>query len=243
MAYSHNKRSLIYFLGPLIGLIGLLGIGLLTALPERTNAQTVSTPITRHVVLYWAKRYMTYQWNWGGQPRVAIPYAWGYADWINDALGPGTPNCFQPNFASLFQTRLNNNCYTGCNSNAGADCSGYVMRVWGQPVNEAKWDTAAIAAHSTVVPCRATDNQCLQRAVRNEYLPRRMRMGDVFDDWFNPDRHVVLLYYFDPETAPAQPRFYEENIVNPPCAAGAFQSTGNFRICPRVHAHLLGWRP
>ncbi|MGC8960010.1 MAG: hypothetical protein ACP5OO_09535 [Chloroflexia bacterium] len=206
-----HKGLVVCFLGLLAGLATLLGLAFLAGRPKQADAQTVSAPITRHVVLYWAKRYTTYTWYWNGQQRTSVPYAWGYADWIEPALGSGTSDCNY--FASLFQTRLNNNCYTGCNSRAGDDCSGYVMRVWGRPVGEVKWSTEHIAARSIVVPCRTTDPQCLQQAVRNEDLPRRMRMGDVFDDWTGNDRHVVLLYYFeDTGATPRQPRFYEENI-------------------------------
>ncbi|MGC9023213.1 MAG: hypothetical protein ACP5NB_00010 [Chloroflexia bacterium] len=206
-----HKGLVVCFLGLLAGLAVLVGLAFLAGRPKQADAQTVSAPITRHVVLYWAKRYTTYTWYWNGQQRTSVPYAWGYADWIEPALGSGTSDCNY--FASLFQTRLNNNFYTGCNSRAGDDCSGYVMRVWGRPVGEAKWSTEHIAARSIVVPCRITDPQCLQQAVRNEDLPRRMRMGDVFDDWTGNDRHVVLLYYFeDTGATPRQPRFYEENI-------------------------------
>jgi hypothetical protein len=83
------------------------------------------------------------------------------------------------------------------------------MRVWGRPVDTAKWGTSTIASNSTLVPY----------VNRNEDLRIRMRMGDVFDDYATPSTHVVLFHYMDPETAPVGPRFYEENIANPPCAA------------------------
>lgn len=204
MAPCH-KRSRARLLGLLACLLVPGITGFFCSRPESIIAQTVSAPISRHIVLYWAKRYTTHAWTWNGRQRTGIPYAWGYADWIDPGLGPGTADCNY--FASLFQTRLNNNCYTGCNSRAGDDCSGYVMRLWGRPVDEDKWGTGHIAARSIVVPCRATDPECLQQAARNEDLPRRMRMGNVFDDWYGQDRHVALLYYLDPEIAPRQHGF------------------------------------
>lgn len=202
------KRSRIYFWGLFVCAIALGSLALLLCRPEGTGAQTVSTPIPRHLVLYWARRYTTHQWYWNGW-RTSVPYALGYADWITSALGQGAANCNPGDSgASLFQTRLDNNCYWGCDTQAGADCSGYVMRVWGLPVGESKWDTSAIANHSTHI----------NYTNRNEDLRIRMRMGDVFDDYTEPSRHVVLLHYIDNQTAPIGPRFYEETDVGQ-CAA------------------------
>jgi hypothetical protein len=204
---SQRRRPLACILGLFVGVLILGSLALLLHRPQWSGAQTVSTPITRHVVLYWAKQYTTYPYRYptSAPPVTSVPYA-HKADWINSALGQGPDSCAAE--AALFQHRLDRGCYTGCNSQAGADCSGYVMRVWGVALDQPKWDTSAIAAHSTVVPCRAGQEQCIQQATRNEDLPKRMRMGDVFDD---TGCHVVLLYYFDPNTVPPTPYYYEEN--------------------------------
>jgi hypothetical protein len=205
---TYHMRSRMRFWWLLLCLTVLGSVTFLPFLPQEAVAQTVSIPNTRHTVLYQAYRYVKHHWYLGGQEHWGVPYAWGYADWIDASLGPGTHNCSAP--PSLFQDRLDHGCYTGCNTNAGADCSGYVMRIWGRPTTDAKWDTSAVASHSIAVPCRAGQEQCTNTAVRNEDLPKRMRMGDVFDDWYGAGRHVVLLYYLDPQNNNV-PYYYEEN--------------------------------
>ncbi len=90
------------------------------------------------------------------------------------------------------------------------------MRIWGRPTTEPKWDTSAIAAHSNIIPCRVGQEECRYSGgwtARNVDLRKRMRMGDVFDDWVGTisNRHVVALYYFDP-TNNNEPYYYEETV-------------------------------
>lgn len=205
---SHQRRSRSRFLCRFICLAALTGIGFFLGAP-RSGAQSVSTPIPRHTVVYHAYRYTVYWFEYppgSGHWYESIPYKWGYGDSI-DNIGQGASGC---NCCSdWFQRRLSSGCNAGCDSQAGADCSGYITRVWGRPINE-KWGTSNIAANSTLVPYSARDND----------LRIRMRMGDVFDDWYGTSDacHVVLLYYFDPNDYPLnKPVYYEENAG--PCKA------------------------
>lgn len=124
---THNRKgSMARFLGLLTCLAVLGSTAFFPALQESATAQTVSTPITRHIVLYHAYRYTQYRYFYQGTWHTSVPYAWGYGDWIDSELGPGGCANFPP---SLFQHRLDDGCNAQCNNQAGDDCSGYVTRI------------------------------------------------------------------------------------------------------------------
>ncbi len=198
-----HKRPFMQILKFVVLVSALGAIVLLNS--EAIMAQTVATPIARHVVVRQAYRFTIYQ---GGLPEPGVPYHWGGYDWI-DNLGTTTAGC-SSDFANWVEYKLQIGCTKNCTTleSIGDDCSGYVMRVWGQRISEAKWGTDAIAWNSTLIPYQN----------RNADLLLRMRMGDVFDnkDYCGGGCHVVLLHYFNPSTG--NPVFYEEN-PNVSCVA------------------------
>lgn len=134
-----------------------------------------------------------------------MAYKWGGGDFYSYSLTPAAGN---KNFLERIQNSddlagdVNDNwhdCQQGvtdwkwtCPYARGVDCSGFVTRAWGRPVSE-KWGTQYICDNSAPVPYsdRAAD------------LPKRMRMGDVFDKCGDH----VLLHYFDPVSN--SPVYYE----------------------------------
>ncbi|MEM3554764.1 MAG: hypothetical protein QXU79_02985 [Candidatus Micrarchaeaceae archaeon] len=157
----------------------------------------------------WETHTMTSAFT-AGTPVTGVAYKWGGGDYIDDYPAAGDNDYFLRRLANGDLAGDVNNNRTLCPGGwwykpvypnaAGVDCSGFVTRVWGRPTGE-KWDTGGIAANSILIPYN----------VRNDDLPRRMRMGDVFNDWIGDSRHVVVLYYFDRQNTPIGPRFYESN--------------------------------
>jgi hypothetical protein len=165
---------------------------------ERSSAQTEIAPITRHIVVHHALRYVDYRYTIGGQVYEHFPYCNGKGDSIDNIGegGQGWPGC-----CDWFQHRLQTPSTTP-GTNAGTDCSGYVSRVWGKPIedNYCKWGTDGLSHADVSTPIPYAD--------RFSQLPMRMRMGDIFDD---PDNHVVLLAYFrEDQPNVVTPVYYEE---------------------------------
>ena len=222
-----------FFVCAIILAVGLLTLLAGLSSPGEIQAQTVASPITRYQVLYNALRYRVYMFTvrsynvgtrtWyvcGGWTTISsdpyyqadhqhqgVAYKWGGGDTLDD-LG-SYPCC------ERFGTRLDNgdlvgdtddsnwdHCYPDpkpvCPDAAGVDCSGFVTRVWGRPASE-KYGTSTLPNISTPINFTQGNHQ--------EELPRKMRMGDVFNYVGN---HVVLLRYFE-NYPDHSPHFYESN--------------------------------
>ncbi len=242
----------------------ILASGFLTLLvdlpsPTEIKAQTVASPITRYQVLYKALRYSVYLFpvesynvgtrTWevcGGETTISsdpyyqaghqyqgVAYKWGGGDTLDDL---GSYWCCE-----RFRTRLDNGDLVGdtdtgnmdhcsygkptCPDAAGVDCSGFVTRVWGRPANE-KYGTSTLPDISTAIDFNQGDYQ-------ND-LPRKMRMGDIFNYAGN---HVLLSYYFENDLIHT-PHFYESNWDE----NRVVESVGWERIDP-VRNDNTGYRP
>jgi hypothetical protein len=107
----------------------------------------------------------------------------------------------------------------------GIDCSGFVTRVWGR--TDKKYGTSTLPNISTAINFNQGDYQ-------ND-LPRKLRMGDIFN---YVDNHVVLLRYFDPDDPLHTPYFYESNWGE----NRVVRSTGWDKVWP-VRNDNTGYRP
>jgi len=107
----------------------------------------------------------------------------------------------------------------------GIDCSGFVTRVWGR--TDQKYGTSTLPNISTAINFNQGDYQ-------ND-LPRKLRMGDIFN---YVDNHVVLLRYFDPDDPLHTPYFYESNWGE----NRVVRSTGWDKVWP-VRNDNTGYRP
>lgn len=171
-----------------------------------------------------------------GHTYHGIPYKWGGGDSLDDLGGPAGGN-------DRFLDRLDNGDLVGdtydnwfdcpgggqekpvCPQAAGVDCSGFVTRVWGRPIDE-KYGTWTLPSISTPIPFN-TDAD----------LVRKMRMGDIFN---YAGHHVVLLYYFDPYDN-NRPYYYEARWEDP-YIHRVLLNNGWDKISPRRNDNS-GYRP
>jgi hypothetical protein len=170
-----------------------------------------------------------------GHTYYGIPYKWGGGDSLDDLGSSSCCDMFSRRLANgdLIGDTYNNwfGCPGGgqekpvCPEAAGVDCSGFVTRVWGRPINE-KYGTWTLPNISTPIPFN-TDAD----------LVRKMRMGDIFN---YVGHHVVLLYYFDPYDN-NRPYYYEARWEDP-YIHRVLLNNGWDKISPRRNDNS-GYRP
>jgi hypothetical protein len=248
-----KKSSLLCLLALVVSVLAAYIIGVS---PVGVQAQVANENPPRSLVMQNAEDYETYSWTPGsnnvgsrsgwawlacqsqnvwttiqsdffsGVPVTGVAYQWGGWDTIDG---------FQ---ASLNSGELAGDTYDNYHpcpgggsqkpyfyNATGIDCSGFVTRVWGR--TDQKYGCSGLTTISTAISFDEGDYQ-------ND-LPRKLRMGDVFN--YVTD-HVVLLRYFDPDDPLHTPYFYEstwgENQV--------VRSSGWGRIWP-VRNDNTGYRP